>query len=243
MFYGFVITEAGNRLLARMVAGETLTLARVVMDRGTAESAETARKLTAPLEPGPEGTTDRPTVDGATVNLCVEYRSDLGGGLAEGFWIGGFGLYASDPEGGEDIMLGYGSLGDARQYVSAHTPGAAPDVRRYPVSLTVTSGVEVVTAYPAEAWMTAEDVAEYCTGVLLPLLLEEAGDLIAAHNSDEEAHPSLQGALGGLDARLSLLELMYGTDVEGNPFVVTFETLDGLTVEGVHNTALRRMEF
>ena len=51
MFYGFVITEAGNNLLAKMVAGDKLTITKVVMDKGTAESAEAARKLTAPIDP------------------------------------------------------------------------------------------------------------------------------------------------------------------------------------------------
>ena len=48
MFYGFVITEAGNALLASMVAGQTLTITGVTMDKGTAESAEAARQLTGP---------------------------------------------------------------------------------------------------------------------------------------------------------------------------------------------------
>ena len=56
MFYGFVITEAGNRLLAKMVAGQTLELSGVIMEEGTAESADAARKLTAPIDPGPAGT-------------------------------------------------------------------------------------------------------------------------------------------------------------------------------------------
>ena len=31
MFYGFVITEAGNQILAKMVAGQTLKLSGVFM--------------------------------------------------------------------------------------------------------------------------------------------------------------------------------------------------------------------
>ena len=93
MFYGFVITEAGNNLLAKMVAGDKLTITKVVMDKGTAESAEAARKLTAPIDPGPNGTSTVPTVEGAAVNMLVEYRSDLNGGLQEGFWIGGFAVF------------------------------------------------------------------------------------------------------------------------------------------------------
>lgn len=66
---------------------------------------------------------------------------------------------------------------------------------------------------------------------------------IAAHNGDPQAHPGLREACAGLDARLSLLELMYVTDVSGNPFTVTFGSLEGLTAAGVHNVAQARLEF
>lgn len=148
MFYGFVITEAGNNLLAKMVAGDKLTITKVVMDKGTAESAEAARKLTAPIDPGPNGTSTVPTVEGAAVNMLVEYRSDLNGGLQEGFWIGGFAVFGK-VENGTETMIYYGSLGEQKQYVSAYVEGTAPDVRRYPVSITVTAGVEVEVSYPA----------------------------------------------------------------------------------------------
>lgn len=179
MFYGFVITEAGNRLLAKMVAGQTLELSGVIMEKGTADSAEAARKLTAPIDPGPAGTSTVPTVKDSTATMTVEYRSDLNGGLAVGFWIGGFAIYAKDPETLENVMVYYGSLGDAKQYVSAYTQGTAPDVRRYQVSITVTAGVEVSLGYPAEAWMTAQDVEEYCTAAVMPQIYGQiAGEIL-----------------------------------------------------------------
>ena len=49
--------------------------------------------------------------------------------------------------------------------------------------------------------------------------------------------------LADVDARLSQLELMYSTDVRGNPFAVTFETLDGVEAEGVWNQPQARIEF
>ena len=36
---------------------------------------------------------------------------------------------------------------------------------------------------------------------------------------------------------------MYNTDVSGNPFTATFESLTGLVATGVWNTALARLEF
>lgn len=211
MFYGFVITEAGNNLLAEMVAGDKLTITKVVMDKGTAESAEAARKLTAPIDPGPNGTSTEPTVDGATVNMLVEYRSDLNGGLKEGFWIGGFAVFGK-VENGAETMIYYGSLGEQKQYVSAYVEGTAPDVRRYPVSITVTAGVEVEVSYPAEAWMTAEEVAAYFNGTLKPELEKSLGGLIDDHNKDPEAH---NGALKNKQDAIKAEGLLKGTKATG----------------------------
>lgn len=207
MFYGFVITEAGNNLLAKMVAGDKLTITKVVMDKGTAESAEAARKLTAPIDPGPNGTSTVPTVEGAAVNMLVEYRSDLNGELQEGFWIGGFAVFGK-VENGTETMIYYGSLGEQKQYVSAYVEGTAPDVRRYPVSITVTAGVEVEVSYPAEAWMTAEDVAEYFNGTLKPDLEAGLDDLIDKHNKDPNAH---NGALKDKQDTIKVEGLLKGT--------------------------------
>ena len=211
MFYGFVITEAGNNLLAEMVAGDKLTITKVVMDKGTAESAEAARKLTAPIDPGPNGTSTEPTVDGAAVNMLVEYRSDLNGGLQEGFWIGGFAVFGK-VESGAETMIYYGSLGEQKQYVSAYVEGTAPDVRRYPVSITVTAGVEVEVSYPAEAWMTAEEVAAYFNGTLKPELEKSLGGLIKTHNEDPDAH---NGALKNKQDAIKAEGLLKGTKATG----------------------------
>ena len=211
MFYGFVITEAGNNLLAEMVAGDKLTITKVVMDKGTAESAEAARKLTAPIDPGPNGTSTEPTVDGAAVNMLVEYRSDLNGGLQDGFWIGGFAVFGK-VENGAETMIYYGSLGEQKQYVSAYVEGTAPDVRRYPVSITVTASVEVEVSYPAEAWMTAEEVAAYFNGTLKPELEKSLGGLIGDHNKDPEAH---NGALKDKQDAIKVEGLLKGTKATG----------------------------
>lgn len=211
MFYGFVITEAGNSLLASMVAGQTLTITKAVMGEGTADNAEAARKLTNLITPGPEATSTEPTVDGNNVNMIVEYRSDLNGGLQEGFWIGEFGIFGKVGNGAE-TMIGYGSLGDAKQYVSAYVSGTAPDVRRYPISITVTTGIQVDVNYPAEAWMTAEDVADYFNGTLKPDLEDGLQDLIDEHNEDPNAHG---GALENKQDKIEVEGILKGTKTTG----------------------------
>lgn len=219
MFYGFVITESGNALLASMVAGQTLTITKAVVGEGTADNPDTARKLTNLITPGPTATSTKPTVDGNSVNMIVEYRSDLNGGLQEGFWIGEFGIFGK-VEDGEETMIGYGSLGDAKQYVSAYVEGTAPDVRRYPVSITVTTGTQVDVAYPAEAWMTADDVAAYFDGTLKPELEKSLGGLIKEHDEDPNAHG---GALAEKQDQIKVEGLLKGkktTTEEGDQYSV-----------------------
>ena len=82
-----------------------------------------------------------------------------------------------------------------------------------------------------------------CTTTVLPLFMEQVAESIEAHNADPEAHPAIRKAASDIDSRLSLLELMYNTDVSGNPFTVTFENLDGVTFKGVFNEAQGRVEF
>ena len=195
MFYGFVITEAGNQMLAKMVAGDTLELSGVFMDLGTVEDKETARQLTAPLEPGPAGTSTVPTVKGNQVGMIVQFRSDLDGGLKADKWIGGFGVYAKDPDTGDPVMIYYASLGNQKQPIAAYVEGTAPDVRNFPISIRVTSGVDATLTYPAGAWMTAEDVLEYFNDTIKPQLEASLAGLIAAHNESETAHPDIREAL------------------------------------------------
>ena len=54
---------------------------------------------------------------------------------------------------------------------------------------------------------------------------------------------SMETKLADVDARLGLLELMYRTQVNGNPFTVSFSDMSGLVVTGVWNEALERVEF
>lgn len=68
-------------------------------------------------------------------------------------------------------------------------------------------------------------------------------EAVAAHNTASEVHPELQTTVGGIDARLAILELKYGTNVSGNPFAVTFASLTGLVVTGVWNETYQRVEF
>lgn len=240
--YGCTTTKRGRALIAKIMAAKMpLTLTRTMVGSGTCPEGLFPGELQDLVEPVAAATSNEPMYDGDTVHMTVEYRSDLNGGLDHGFWIREFGVFARDLDG-EEVLLYYGTLGDYPQWVSAYSKNGI-DTRRFPISITVGEGAVVVIDYSPEAFMTAEDVAQYCVVVMLPQFLAEAQKLIDAHNADAEAHPAIQNLSAALDSRLSLLELMYNTDVSGNPFTVTFDSLTGLVVTGVWNTNQKRLEF
>lgn len=239
--YGFIIPAKGMELLTGLLAGDTLTITRCMVGTGQVPAETQPTALTDLVAPIAQATSTQPLVHGQQVDFTIEYRNDLHGGLESGFYLREFGVFAKAKDGA-DVMIYYGNLGDYPQWVQPYTQGAV-EVRRFPVAIGVSNAPTVILEYNADAFMTAEDVSAYCTTVILPQFLDEARRLIAQHNTDKAAHPSILGTIGQFDSRLSLIELQYGTDVNGNPFRVTFENLDEVDVQGVWNQNAKRIEF
>lgn len=160
--YGFIITTAGEGLLARASAGEGLTLTEVWVGKGAVESAGAAKALTALLDPVAKATGTTPAVAGGQISMLVEYRNDMGGGLEEGFTLSEFGVMAKV---GDDAptLLYYAALGDRAQPVPPIAEGL--DVHRFPVAIGVTGEVEVSLEYPAGVWVTHEELEEALAGI------------------------------------------------------------------------------
>ena len=239
--YGFIIPAKGMELLTGLLAGDTLTITRCMVGTGQVPAETQPTALTDLVAPIAQATSTQPLVHGKQIDFTIEYRNDLHGGLESGFYLREFGVFARAKDGSE-TMIYYGNLGDYPQWVQPYTQGAV-EVRRFPVAIGVSNAPTVILEYNADAFMTAEDVSAYCTTVILPQFLDEARRLIAQHNTDKAAHPSILGTIDQFDSRLSLIELQYGTDVNGNPFRVTFENLDEVDVQGVWNQAAKRIEF
>lgn len=160
--YGFIITTAGEGLLAWASAGEGLTLTEVWVGKGAVESAGAAKALTALLDPVAKATSTTPAVAGGQISMLVEYRNDMGGGLEEGFTLSEFGVMAKV---GDDAptLLYYAALGDRAQPVPPIAEGL--DVHRFPVAIGVTGEVEVSLEYPAGVWVTHEELEEALAGI------------------------------------------------------------------------------
>jgi len=240
--YGFTITVKGRALLAKLLAGGTLEITRCMVGSGTVPAGGNPADFTNLVAPVALAASTVPTVGDLTASFVVEYRSDLNGGLETGFWINEFGIFAMDPDDGE-ILLYYATLGEYPQYISAYRPDVV-EVRRYPVTIAIAEGTEVVLSYPALAFMTAEDVAQYVTVTALPIFRAAAQELIAVHDASEAAHPGIRNLIdNGLAGRIQRLEDMLLNDVTGNAYLITFGDLDGVVVSGVWNQAQQRIEF
>ena len=72
---------------------------------------------------------------------------------------------------------------------------------------------------------------------------QKTADAVSTHNSSQTAHPAILARLAEVETEVEAINLKYGTDVNGNPFTVTFVTLDDVTASGVWNQAQARIEF
>lgn len=107
------------------------------------------------------------------------------------------------------------------------------------LEFTVTASLDTVSPEDLEA-----AIAEHNTDPASHAdIRQDIADTVSEHNTDTNSHPDIRVTMAGIDSRLSTLELKYGTNVTGNSFEVTFETLTGLVVTGVWNETYARIEF
>ena len=198
--YGCTVTKQGLALIANVIASkEPLVITRVMMGSGEPEEGVYIGDLEDLIEPVVAGTVSEPLCEGSTVSMTVEYRSDLNGGLKEGFIIREFGVFAQDGDG--EILLYYGCLAEYPQYIAPWN-GNSLDIRRYPISITVAEGTEVKLEGLPGTVMTVDDVKDYCMTTLLPQLLTASHNQIVEHNRDTNAHPNLRQEIA--DAKLEI---------------------------------------
>lgn len=143
-------------------------------------------------------------------------------------------------------FVNHGELNEAINALTAQSVGAIAEKEKGKANGVATlddSGKVPSDQLPPMNFMTKEAVENYCMTTVLQEFLKKAHELINGHNNDADAHHTIHAEVDILDARITLMELMYRTDVSGNPYTITFEELNGLQVAGVHNATLGRIEF
>ena len=162
MIRGFVITQAGEALLARAAAGEILEITGAWVGSGTAAGPDAARLLAGLVEPVAEAAVSRPIAEENSWHFVVEYRNDVDGGPEAGFTLREFGVFGRV---GEDAaLLYYGALGDGAQQIHPLSQGL--EVRQYPVALALTAEAEVALTYPPGVFVTQAELEQL--GLLRP---------------------------------------------------------------------------
>jgi hypothetical protein len=68
-------------------------------------------------------------------------------------------------------------------------------------------------------------------------------DAVHTHNTSENVHGDIRASIYAIESRIARLELAVGGGIATNPFSITFTSLDGLSVTGVWNDSLGRIEF
>lgn len=239
--YGFFIPSAGRTLIAGLLAGETLEISRVMVGSGKPQSQEDLASLTDLVAPVAQATSTNPLRKGDSVEMVVEYRSDLNGGLSTGFWLNEFGIFAMD--GDDEVMIYYGCLGDFPQWderLQRRRHRHPPLPRVYQREHRRPGHHHLPGAGLYDGGRRGAVLHDHHPASV-------PGGGAGAHRRARRRRRCPPGPSTprwtAWDARLTLLELMYSTDVSGNPFTITFQNLDGVTVEGVHNAAQGRIEF
>lgn len=261
MKYGFIITANGWSVLSRVVAGDKiLKLAGVVFGKGRCEDNENPATFTQLKEPVADGSTsnvfientynDDGSVSQVTISFIAEYNSSSiatnvtgipASTIAEDFFINEFGVYAVDPDTGENVLIYYATLGDTPHPVTSFSKGAI-DIRRYPVSIALSENMSVQLIYPPLAFVTTEEMNRYAQEVCKPIFLDLAQKMIDKHDADPNAHKGLRKYVESNDDRITVLESLFKG--ESSQFRYDFDSLDGLVLtSGVFNTAEHRIEF
>jgi hypothetical protein len=154
--YGFVITRLGRDLLLKWGAGAPRVLSDIMVGSGRVPDGTDLPLMTDLMLPVAQATSTVPQVADQQLSFVIEYRNDLNGGLATGFWLNEYGVFAIDPDLGR-VLLCYATLGDYPQYVVAYSGGAI-DIRRFPVTIGLSDNVNVTINYPPVAFVLAEDL-------------------------------------------------------------------------------------
>ncbi len=237
-----VVTDSGVEMLNEWMAGRTITITSAYGGTGTVDPellteqtglVDSQQKLCLLGEKnGPEGKTVQVQVSNAEVPK--EYELNQVGVFAK--------LDAErDPDAEERLLF----LMQDQQGVTIPSMNEAGFLLELYCLIGITNNGRFEVRVDSAGLVTAAG------------LRDALARAIAEHNADPEAHPALRDLIGtvseagvrmetnlaDVDARLSQLELMYSTDVRGNPFAVTFETLDGVEAAGVWNQPQARVEF
>ena len=213
-------TDAGIELLMDAVSGKQLTITQAVGGSGLANAAVLHAQTDITGERHALGI--EPVEENGSAARRVKIRIT---GAEDTYTLHQIALFGRQTGAAEDTLLLL--VQDDR---GVEIPAASTD-QEFEFVFTV------VIAISRDAEISLNLSAEMQS---LQLFVEER---IQEHDLSPESHKDLRIAAAKMQADIDILQLKIATNVTANPFSVTFESLDGLTVAGVWNADLARIEF
>ncbi len=224
--FGTIITSKGTELIADCIfRGETLPITTAAVGDGGGAYYEPATNQTALKNECWRG-----EIAGFSCSKSVPNMLDVKvivDDEAGGFTIREMGLFTDD-----GIMVAVCNTPDMEKItVTGGVPGR------------LTMVMHIIVADSSAVKIAVNPELDSVT----PNQLE---NVLAAHNADANAHGSLLGNISQLEGDISRLngevaeiKLRVDTNITANPFSVTFKTLSGVSVSGVHNTTRGTVDF
>ena len=217
--YGTIITRQGKgRIAACILSGQLVDITQIAVGDGGGAYYQPDEAQTALKNECWRGQIASARLNPNTPNM-IDVKAVVGADVG-GFTIREASLITSD-----GVTLAICNLPDTEK--SAFTDGVSGKLDLLLHILVEDASVLRFTVDPALDTVTREELSA----------------ALSAHDADEAAHPALREADAGLDARLSLVEMLYSTDIKDNPFTVQFNSLEGLAAAGVWDQSGQRIVF
>ncbi len=159
-FEGYKSTTLGKNLIAKLLAGKSLEITKVVCGTGVCESEADVDGLTDLILPRMVGTSTEATYENQTMCMTVQFFSTENTGSE--FELSEFGIYALDPDVGE-ILMYYFSQGDNPVKMFGASSKCS-NIAQFPVAVFVGEDLEGVNlGYPPTTFLTAEALENHNT--------------------------------------------------------------------------------
>ena len=193
---GMILTASGRTLLAKALTGKTLHFTRAFVGDGQLASRSPAN-LTALISPKRELPIQSMNTTGS-LGTCEVVLEMTNKGLTTGFFVREYGLFAQDPDTGQELLYSYCNKGDEAGYLEGDN---GVDIIAYTLSIvtvidqaqnvtaTITNSNQYVTVSRLEQrvmdifapYQTAKGFWTYANGDterIRPATLEQTKDLI-----------------------------------------------------------------
>ena len=134
-YASFVVTNEGQNLIARIIAGLTVTFSKIVIGDGYDYDTENFVTKTSLInEVKSLNISSMQVTNSDTVTLVAEFGKN---DIQDAFWYREIGIYVIDPDDEtNEILFAYGNRNDAAEYITPH-------IQNYAVLKTIKCLVEV----------------------------------------------------------------------------------------------------